>query len=117
MKAARFLPSLPLWQLSEVQAYTMDEPYYTALGMITRARKLKALECTLRHGYPMQPYLLILSTVVNLYIYEDLGWPPHDIRNSNTQWLTFLRLFTAVENLITYPEVSCPLCKSVLGSE
>jgi hypothetical protein len=66
---------------------------------------LKVLECTLRHGYPMQPYSLILPTVVNLYIYEDLGWPPHGIRNSNTQWLAFLRLFTAVENLITYPEI------------
>lgn len=44
----------------------MDDPYHTALGMVTRARKLKALECTLRHGYPTQPYLLILSTVVNL---------------------------------------------------
>jgi hypothetical protein len=45
--------------------------------------------------------------VVNLYIHEDLGWPPHgqdEIRN-NTQWLAFLRLFTAVENLITHSEI------------
>jgi hypothetical protein len=54
----------------------MGEPCHTVLYMVTRAWKLKALECTLRPGYPIQ----CLS-----FLHEDLGWPPpgqDDIGNS-----------------------------------
>jgi len=55
----------------------------------------------------MQAHLLILSTVVKLYIYEDLGWPPHgqdDPGNSNTNGWPF-GVYLLLENLITYPEI------------